>query len=328
MKRLLSCILCVVLVLLIAPKPVVTAIDDTSMTVEEMNNIHNEVRALLRERSFYHMYNNSLGDAELSTRTTSHENVTENIDARLAELGVRQGTLAELGFADHSRSVDVPDTSNENWYLETYIGVIYHGVRYEVSVLTAQASNKKSDLYDSGSKTLHAAPGVAACVADYIRILATAASGTIGSVIGTIYDAVSATVKNFKTSTVIEDVTAAYIWHGDTIMHYAYVKRADSDFEPRHTYTYNEANAFVSGTTIKISFNDGTPNNLTFSPYEDSYESVVYSDANNLQNAVDCFLNYPNVAYAFVDCMDILGVGGKRIAKYYTNQEVYPSWLY
>ena len=73
MKRLLSCILCFVLVLLISPKPVVTAIDDTSMTVEEMNNIHNEVRTLLQKRSFYYMHENSRSDEAITAMSTSRE---------------------------------------------------------------------------------------------------------------------------------------------------------------------------------------------------------------------------------------------------------------
>lgn len=329
MKKVFCVILCLFALTSLTTNSFAYDLDiDECLTVEEMNEKHNEVRSLISQRSICRLEQYRLRGAGTAVVANSNKTTIDEIDKRLEELGVQKGTLSDLGFTANARGVEVPEATNEDWYLETYNGVIYHGIRYEVSVLTAQSKNTRSVLFDSKSSSLAAAPGIGAGTADYLRILVTAASGTVGTIAGSIYDAVCTTMSNISTTTVVENVSSDYDWQCDTMMHYVYVKRADSGFDPQLSYVYNEVNTLVHGSIVNVVFRNGASNTLGYIYYDRASYGVMNANANNLQNAVDSFLNYNMVMHSFVIYVTITGVGNKTVARNYVCQEVYPGLLY
>lgn len=310
--------------------PISTKADTVNCyTIEEVNQHHNEVRALLSRRSFLRMAQYTALNSESTARSSSSLNAQiEQIDKQLESLGVQQGSLSELGFSTQSRSVEIPETDYEKWYLETYNYVQYNGILYSVSVLTAESNDFNSVLYDSNVKVLYAAPGVAAGTADFLRILVTASSGIVGTIGGSVYDAVCTTISNLSSSTVIENVSATYNWQCDTLMHFAYVKRMDSSLNPELSYVYNEVNIIVKGTINNASFDATGLNKLKFEDYNASGEGIMSENANNLSNAIDSYLNYNQIMHSFVSHVSITGVGGKSVATHYVCKETYPSMIY
>lgn len=299
------------------------------MTIDALNHYHNEVRALQSQRSMLQMEKYEQAHNEISTASLIGADAKlEEIDAKLEELGVHKVSLSELSFVAKTRGIEVPEPANERWDLEEYKNVLYNGVRYNVSVLTAQSNSTTSRLYDSDAKVLHAAPGIAAGTANYLRIAATAASGTVGTVFGTIYDAIVTTIGNLTRSTVIEDVSATYDWQCDTIMHFVYVKRSDSAGDPNLCYVYNEVNTSAVGVTRDVKFNSTEHNDLNYKIYKKSQSGVMNTDASNLSNAIDSFLNYYQVMHSFVNYVTITGIGNKSVIKNYVCQEIYPGMIY
>ena len=299
------------------------------ITIEELNNYHNEVRALQSQRSLlqmeqYQKTNNGISTASLATINAK----LKEVDSKLEKLGVRKVSLSELSFVTKNRSIEVPDADNERWELEEYTNVLYNGVRYDVSVLTAQSTNTNSMLYDSDAKILHAAPGIAAGTANYLRIAVTAASGTVGTIAGSIYDAVVTTISNLTRSTIIENVSATYNWQCDTLMHFVYVKRSDSAGDPNLSYVYNEVNTSAVGVTSDVQFNSTSHNDLNYKIYTRSQSGIMNTDADELDNAIDSFLNYYQVMHSFVNYVTITGIGNKSVIKNYVCQEVYPGMIY
>ena len=52
------------------------------------------------------------------------------------------------------------------------------------------------------------------------------------------------------------------------------------------------------------------------------------TDADELDNAIDSFLNYYQVMHSFVNYVTITGIGNKSVIKNYVCQEVYPGMIY
>lgn len=298
------------------------------MTLDELNERHNAVRELQSQRSILQMEQYKETDVAIATASIdNNESKIAEISNQLEELGVREVALSELSFVTKSRSIEVPEATNESWELEEYTNILYRGTRYDVYVLTAQSKNINSMLFNKNVKILAAAPGIAAGTADYVRIIATAVSGTIGTVAGSIYDALITTISNLSKSTIIENVSATYQWQCDTIMHFVYVKQTGSSSEPRLCYAYNEASTLVKCTTDNITFNTGTPNILGFEDYSARQSGIMNGNANNLNNAIDSFINYSQIMHSFVCYVTISGVGNKSIVKQPICQEVYPSMI-
>lgn len=225
------------------------------ITLEEFDLNHDKVRELQNQLSHLQMLKyeqENTGIVEIPIEKIEAQ--IKIIEDKLIELGVREVSICDLDFVALPEGVTVPSTTNERWSLEEST-VTYDGVKYKISVLTAQSKKKASTLFDNGAKVLHAAPGLKASVADYIRIAATAASGTVGTVVGSIYDAISSTISNLSKSTVIEDIEASYTWQCDTIMHFVYVKKASASGNPKLCYVYNEVNTNVVGVTDNVQFN-------------------------------------------------------------------------
>ena len=301
-------------------------------TVQEVQSYFQTINELYNQRSFLRMekYRNMNNIAVVSS--TSIDEKIEEIDLKLKELGVRKIASSELTERQAMNSIRAIEGSNETWTEVVHDSVYSDWVRYEVTVLTAESANVNSVLYDSASKTIYAAPGVAAETADYLRIYGTAASGIVGTVFGTIYDAVNTTISNLSTSTIIENVSATYNWQCDTLMHYLYVKPYGSTSEPTLCYVYNEVNTLVLGVTNSVRFNSTEYNGekLNFDVYEKRSKGIMdYSAATNgLGNAINCYLNYTGVKHSFVVYVTISGAGNKSVAKNYVCQEVYPGLLY
>lgn len=299
------------------------------ISIEDLNRYHNEVRTLQSQRSLLQMAQYENANTGIATASLAAANAQlEEIDAKLNTLGVRKVSLSELSFVAKSRSIEVPEADNERWELEEYTNVIYNGARYDVSVLTAQSKNTASMLYDSDAKILHAAPGVAAGTAHYLRIIATAASGTFGTVAGTIYDAISTTVSNLTSSTIIENVSATYNWQCDTLMHFVYVKRSSFTGDPSLSYVYNEVNTSAVGVTNNVRFNSTSHNDLNYNVYQQRQRNTMNTGASSLNNAIDSFLNYSQIMHSFVNYVTITGVGNKTVIKHYVCREVYPGMIY
>lgn len=222
------------------------------------------------------------------------------------------------------------NSSNETWFEVVHDSVYSDWVRYEVTVLTAQSANSNSVLYDTSSKSIHAAPGLAAGTADYLRIFGTAVSGVVGTIIGSCYDALCTTFNNLSTSTIIQNVSATYNWQCDTLMHYVYVRPYGSNADPLLCYVYNEVNALVLGVTNTVKFNNTQYNELGFCVYEKQSRGIMdYSASTNaFGNAIDCYLTYTGVKHSFVIYVTITGAENQSVARNYVCQEVYPGLLY
>ena len=298
------------------------------ITVEELNAYHNEVRTLQSQRSLlqmeqYEITNNGISTASLATQNAK----LKEVDEKLEKLGVREVSLSELSFVTKSRSIEVPEPGNERWELEEYTNVLYNGDKYDVSVLTAQSTNANSMLYDADAKILHASPGIEAGTANYLRIVVTATSGTVGTIAGTIYDAVVTTISNLKKSTVIENVSATYNWQCDTLMHFVYVKRSDAPGDPILSYVYNEVNTSAVGVTNDVQFNSTSHNDLNYKIYTRRQSGIINTGADKLTNAIDSHLNYHQVMHSFVQYVAITGIGNKNVIKNYVCQELYPGMI-
>lgn len=298
------------------------------ISIEELNRYHNEVRTLQSQRSLLQMeqYENAI-DGIATTSLAAANAQLEEIDARLDTLGVRKVSLAELSFVAKSRSIEIPKADNERWELEEYKNVLYNGARYDVSILTAQSKTTSSVLYDSDAKILHAAPGVAAGTANYLKIAATAASGIVGTIAGSIYDAVVTTISNLTRSTIIENVSATYNWQCDTLMHFVYVKRSSFTGDPSLSYVYNEVNTSAVGVTNNVQFNSTSHNDLDYKVYRRSQSGIMNTNADDLDNAIDSFLNYSQIMHSFVNYIAITGIGNKSVITNYVCREVYPGMI-
>ena len=217
---------------------------------------------------------------------------------------------------------------NERWELEEYENVLYNGESYDLYVLTAQSKNHNSELYDHNAKIIHAAPGIAAGTANYMRIAVTAGSGIVGTIAGTIYDAVSTLISNLSRSTIIEDISATYSWQCDTIMHFVYLKPSSYSGEPILQYVYNEVNSNAVGVTENVTFNSTSYNDLGYKIYEARKLGVMDDNANDLGNAIDSYVTYHQLMHMFVEYVDIEGIGNKKVIRNYVCQYTMPGMIY
>lgn len=326
-----SVLLCLIIVFVFPMSAVATEIAGSSFdNIDEVQLFVESVGELYAERSFLRMKKNSISsrDAAVMSIDTIDEKIKE-VDQKLEALGVRFTVSPETLEKQNS---SIRSGLSETWSEVVKDSVYSQGVRYELTILTAESADTSSILYNSSSKTIHAAPGLAAGTADYARIYGTAMSGVVGTVFGTIYDAVNTTLSNLSTSTVIENVSATYNWQCDTLMHYIYVKRYGTNEQPLLCYAYNEVNTLVLGVTANVKFGqtDYPGNKLNYDVYELRSRRIRDDSArtNSLGNAINCYLNYSGVKHSFVSSVTIMGAGGNRVIKEYVCQEPYPGLVY
>lgn len=186
MKKLI-CVLLSLVVISIMPINVLASavICEDGMTIEEVNQDFNRIRELYLQRRLLRREKYVATTEECAISTGSIDNKIYLIDEQLEQLGVC--AVTEAG-SNNSREISMTASTegNEIWSEKTYSSVYSEGVRYEVKILTAESANSNSVLYDSSSKTIHAAPGIGAGTADYFRIFGMASSGVVGTVASTI----------------------------------------------------------------------------------------------------------------------------------------------
>lgn len=293
------------------------------LTIDEINEKHNEVRELINQISALKM-KDSRNDNNSIMYSSSTKREIEEIEKELALLGVEKISISEIDNSISMRSVEIPESTNENWYKEEY-NYSTGGSPYTLTIITGQAKNKNSVLWDEGMNVkLTAAPGIAAGTADYIRIAATAATGTIGSIFGTIYDVLSTTISNLTTSTIIQNVESTYRYQCDTVMHYVYVKPINSSLTPRLCYIYNEVNVYALGVVDNVKFNSTTHNSLGTTQYELEDYGLMRSGASNMSNAVNSYNNTATYQTRFVTTVKFSGVGNKTVKTIYVCTDTSP----
>lgn len=334
-KKIIGIFLSIITVLSLGiPAMASEGLQSNYMTIDELNNYHNEIRTLQSLRSALQIARYETADNKINKQSfTSIDTLLNEIDEKLKDLGVKEVLPTELSFvtkdmSNTNNSIDLPVTMNERWELEEYENVLYNGESYDLYVLTAQSKNQNSELLDHNAKIIHAAPGIAAGTANYMRIAVTAGSGIVGTIAGTIYDAVSTILTSLSRITVIEDISATYSWLCDTIMHFVYLKPSGYSGEPILQYVYNEVNSSAVGVTASITFNSETYNNLGFKINDAQMLGVMEDNANDLGNAIDSYVTYHQLMHMFVEYVDIEGIGNKKVIRNYVCQYTMPGMIY
>ena len=139
------------------------------ISIEEMNRRHNEACELLNEIKTLQLNKSRQMNEGIATASIDDDIRLEEIRNELIDLGVREVSYEELGISSMARSVTIPSTQNESWYIAEYI-TAFQGIQYQVIDLIAQASWEESKLMEIGNGVTHTATGLVAGSSNYFEI--------------------------------------------------------------------------------------------------------------------------------------------------------------
>lgn len=229
----------------------------------------------------------------------------------------------ELGADDGSFSpmVVTPVQNNIRW-TSSRQQVTYKSKNYEVQTLTAVPNSFNSPLKKTGVTTVKANYGFSAGATSFLKVVVGAAAGTnLYTLIGiTTYQAVSAFISGFKSTTTVTNITATYNWAHTTTAKFMYVKPAgESDSKQKLSHIATKTSFSTAYTIPSMSVKgDDTRTYHVQGSRSGQRTPSCYTPA--ATGPVRYYLNETSSWLCYVGKLTITGVDGKAVATTYPIQ--------
>lgn len=248
-----------------------------------------------------------LTDEEVAERfPEAHESLDE-------ELGADDGSFSPM--------VVTPVQNNIRW-TSSRQQVTYKSKNYEVQTLTAVPNSYNSPLKKNGTTTVKANYGLAAATTNFFKVVVSAAAGTnpYTLIAVTAYQAISAVVSGFKSTTTITNITATYTWAHVTTAKFMYVKPAgQADSKQKLSHIATKTSLATSYSIPSMSVKDGDPvAKIIQGSRSSSITPSCYTPA--ATSPVRYYLNETQSWLCYVGKLTITGVDGKAVASTYPIQ--------
>lgn len=221
-----------------------------------------------------------------------------------------------------------PNNGDVDWFLHTYKNYKYKKKkkRYNVQVLRAQPNGNPSRLAQKGDLKYKKKGSWKAGGTSFLKAFVdyTVGKSRVLGISKSIYDVASDTISGLKTTTVIKDADVLYSWTLTTTAAFIYVKpKGKNDSFQQLSYISTKCKTSVGWTCgVFITKNGRTyPDNIVGKVYFNS----IPKGYNSKKNAVTRYRKMDAKYTAYVQKINIKGIGGKKITDIYPVLPAFPS---